>query len=217
MTSDTSNIQRATEWRNHNLTYLRGVDRHRLRGTLDLYVRELVRRLPAIPGTQRAAEHLTLTAVTLMLLVLTSRDGVLVAGIPYIAEQAGTSERTVSRASKWLRNVCRAMNRPKRGRKGEGVNHYTLPLSIVTEIANRVRAAGQDASRKGKRMRDKSSQSATSADVAPPSPPSGGFVGRMAQALALRRALGQVGDECEHGAPPGKCALCRSRSLASGL
>lgn len=215
MTSDTKHQQRAAEWRNHNLTYLRTRDRHRLRGILDLYVRELIGRLPAVPGTQRAAEHLILTATTLLLLTVTARDGVLVAGIPTIAQQAGTSESTAKRASKWLRNVCRAMNRPKRGRPGAGTNQYALPLGIVTEIANRVRADYKAASSRSlarKAQQDNASPAlqVTSEHVAPPSPPPGGFVGKVAQALALRRALGLVGDECEHGSPPGKCGICRS-------
>ena len=193
-------FQRATEFRNRNLAYLRTVDRHRLRGTLDLYVRELIGRLPAVLGTQRAAEHLILTATTLLLLTVTARDGVLVAGIPTIAQAAGTSESTAKRASKWLRNVCRAMNRPKRGRKGDGVNQYALPLAVVSEIANRVRAASKDASRRGlerKRMRDNASpgQQVTSTHVAPPSPigwvcrSDGAGVGRAAGVGSGRRRV----------------------------
>jgi hypothetical protein len=216
MDTEQRNVK-AQEFRNRNLAYLRTQDRHRLRSILDDYVRELLSRFPAVPGLQRTAEHLIRAAVTLLLLTLLAPGGVLETGIPAIAEQAGVSERTVIRGSKWLRNACRAVNRNYRGRKGLGVDQYAVPFPVVKHITERVRAAAKDRQRKGlerKRIMDdqrKQGQCATSADVASAPIPRRVQVGPGRTETTRERVLRLIGgdDDCEHGNPPHACAWCR--------
>lgn len=185
-------IERAEAFRNRNLAYLRTQDRYRLRSILDDYVRDLVRLCPPVKGLQREAEHLLHAAATLLLLALLAPDGVLAAGIPRLVEESNTSTRTVVRASGWLRNACRTMNRPHRGRPGRGVNKYAAPFAIVTEVANRMRDYSRQRQRQGlerKRLRDKESPAlrATSAHVAPALPAGKGVVG-VGMGLSARLA-----------------------------
>lgn len=159
--------------------------------------------------------------VWLTVAALSAGDGVHV-GHDELAQRFGVGRRTVTRRLVEWRGL-RHLDRKRRGQHGAGVTWFAVPASVVHAVADLARARAKRArpaaitSRDIKRRNTFRSQSANLPHVAAlraagsgdglpagPTDPE-----RQRQRVAV--ALAGTADDCEHGALPGRCGICRHR------
>lgn len=172
--------------------YLRRQDPRRVESAVTEHVRNLS---AAHPTASRTSPDVMLrAAAAVLLLALLAPGGTIEIGRDTIAERVGgVGTRTVTRSTVWLRNVCRALNRPRRGRHRQGVSIYAAHASTMRAVAARLRREGRRRSRVAldavatRKAQDTRSQPATVAQVEPPYP--GDLRGRPDPALLGRGQL----------------------------
>jgi hypothetical protein len=140
-----------------------------------------------------------------LLIVKAAKYGRYAQGLGALTRQFGTPQRTLVRLSVELRNDKRWLDRPHRGQRGEGVNHYQITGELAVLLARECALI--------RRSSGASSQvihGAISAEVAPPSRRGYGQP-RQERSSSPPTPVISDGRQCPDDplTPARRCAFCR--------
>jgi hypothetical protein len=133
------------------LAYLGGAGRSdALAGQVRRYLAARIRQHRDLEGLgPYVSGGVVAAGAELIMATLTAPHGTVAITRADLAARAGVSARTMSRASVLVRNALRLVDRPRRGRKGQGPSVYAAPWAVVHRMHAALRAHLADHRRAG--------------------------------------------------------------------